>query len=142
LNNIPKGNHYIEFKVVSIELCIGLPNCATSKKEFTMTLNLSVVPPVITHISPQNQTYTSSKIPIVFNINEDQSWSGYSLDNLANVTINENTTITEISNGSHSLVIYANDTFGSMGKSDIVFFEAKTESFNPVIALNGIVEVM
>ena len=44
------------------------------------------------------------------------------LDSQANQTIYGNSTLTDLTEGNHNLVIYANDTFGSMGKSDIVFF--------------------
>jgi hypothetical protein len=54
------------------------------------------------------------------------NWSGYSLDNLANVTARESATLTELSEGNHSVVVYANDTFGNMGSSSTVYFSVDT----------------
>jgi hypothetical protein len=44
------------------------------------------------------------------------------LDNQANVTVNGNCTLTGLTEGNHSIVVYANDTFGNMGKSETVAF--------------------
>ena len=38
------------------------------------------------------------------------------------MTVNGNSTLTDLPEGNHSLVIYANDTFGNMGKSDTTLF--------------------
>jgi len=79
-------------------------------------------PPEITILSPQNMTYTNTSIPLTFAVNETTSWIGYSLDEKANVTIKENTTLTGLSEGTHSIVVYANDTSGNMGASETVYF--------------------
>jgi len=52
---------------------------------------------------------------------------GYSLDNKANATFLGNTTLENLTEGLHSLVIYANDTVGNMGKSDTVSFNVNTQ---------------
>jgi hypothetical protein len=82
----------------------------------------AVTPPIVNFLSPKNQTYNSSRIPLVFNVNKEYSWLGYSLDNSAIVTITGNTTMTGISNGNHSLVVYAKSTFGSVGESETITF--------------------
>jgi hypothetical protein len=55
-------------------------------------------------------------------------WSGYSLDSLANVTLGEDAALTELPEGNHSVVVYANDTFGNMGASSAVYFSVDTVS--------------
>ena len=75
----------------------------------------------ITLVSPQNRSYNSTLVSLTFTVNETTSWTGYSLDGEANVTIAGNTTLT-ISEGSHNIMVYANDTAGYMGASDIVHF--------------------
>jgi hypothetical protein len=55
----------------------------------------------------------------------------YSLDGKANVTIAGNSTLTNLPDGSHSLVVYANDTAGNMGKSETIFFTADTTTPSP-----------
>ena len=79
-------------------------------------------PPTVSILSPQNTTYTTTSIPLTFTVNESTYWIGYSLDNQANVTITGNTTLTNLVNGTHSIIVYANDTSGNMGASNLVFF--------------------
>ena len=79
-------------------------------------------PPTVSILSPQNTTYTTTSIPLTFTVNESTYWIGYSLDNQANVTITGNTTLTNLVNGTHSIIVYANDTSGNMGASNMVFF--------------------
>jgi hypothetical protein len=47
---------------------------------------------------------------------------GYSLDGEANVTFTGNITLNGLEFGSHSLVVYANDTVGNMGATENVNF--------------------
>lgn len=78
-------------------------------------------PPNITFIHPENKTYNINTLPLDFSINEQTSWIGYSVDNQANVTVAGNTTLRGLSDGTHFVLIYANDTMGNieMAKADI-----------------------
>ena len=78
-------------------------------------------PPEIVILSPENKTYTVVDVPLTLTTNEATSWIGYSLDNTANETILGNT-ILLLSEGKHSIVVYANDTSGNMGVSNKVYF--------------------
>jgi hypothetical protein len=80
------------------------------------------IPPVISILSPENKTYNQKDLLLNFTTNEKTSWIGYCLDRPANVAITGNTTLTELAEGSHSIVVYANDTAGNMGASETVFF--------------------
>jgi hypothetical protein len=42
------------------------------------------------------------------------------------VTITENTTLTELPEGNHSITVYANDTFSNIGSSGLVYFAIDT----------------
>lgn len=75
-------------------------------------------PPTITILSPANTTYSTTSVPLTFTINEPTSWIKYSLDGKANVTITGNITLTSLANGSHNVIVYANDTSGNVGKSN------------------------
>ena len=84
--------------------------------------------PAISDLSLENRTFNVTKIPLNFTVNRDSdllSWIGYSLDNQENVTLSGNTTLSEIFDGLHSLIIYANDTSGNMGKSGEAFFSVE-----------------
>jgi len=87
-----------------------------------------ITPPSIEILSSQNLTYASSSIPLTFTVYDYSpiSWIGYSLDNQANVTITGNTTLTSLSDGTHEIVVYANDTFGNMGASNKICFTVST----------------
>jgi len=61
-------------------------------------------------------------INLTFTIDFNPSWIGYSLDGQANVTITGNITLMDLSYGWHNIIVYANDTSGSMWSSVKVHF--------------------
>jgi parallel beta-helix repeat protein len=85
-----------------------------------------ITPPETCILSPQNTTYTTSSVPLTFTVNEATSWIGYSLDSQANMTTTGNSTLTGLALGPHNVIVYANDTYGNMGSSDIVYFSVDT----------------
>jgi len=92
---------------------------------------LDFIKPTVSILSPENKTYPVNNVSLTFNISEPISWIGYSLDGQINVTVAGNITLPELPNGLHSLIVYANDTAGNMGSSDIVYFTIHT-SFRDV----------
>ena len=101
----------------------------------------------ITLLSPLNQTYNDSTVPLVFTVNKPLTWASYSLDGRQNITVTGNDTISNTSNGLHNLTVYANDTFGNIGASDRVnFLVAKPEprvlSTTTVAAISGATSLM
>lgn len=100
------------------------------------------IPPAITNLSIINGTYLQNNLTLSFTTDKPTSWMGYSLDGTENLTIAGNTTLTSLSNGSHSLVIYANDTLGNMGASAPVNFSVDVPSTTKQSTLShSIVEV-
>jgi hypothetical protein len=89
-------------------------------------------PPAITILSPQNKTFDVNNVPLIFTINESTSWISYGLDSQSNVTITGNTTLTGLSDGTHTIIVYANDTSGNMGVSEMVYFADDTTPPNIV----------
>jgi parallel beta-helix repeat protein len=78
-------------------------------------------------ILPGNTTYReihdrTNDTYLTFIVDFDSSWIGYSLDGQANVTIEGNTTLSGLAYGYHSIIVYANDTYGYMHSSANVFF--------------------
>jgi len=83
--------------------------------------------PTITVTSPENNAnYATSSIPLNYTVSENVNWTGYSLDGQANDTIVGNITLVGLLDGSHSVVVYANDTVGNMGASSMVYFTVDT----------------
>jgi parallel beta-helix repeat protein len=85
-----------------------------------------ITPPTIYTLSPENETYSLDDVPLTFTVDEAPCWMGYGLDGQANVTITGNTTLTNLADGSHCVVVYANDTAGNMGASSTVCFTVDT----------------
>jgi len=83
-------------------------------------------PLTITLLSPVNTTYSVNSVPLTFTVNRDTSWIGYCVDDLGNVTIAGNTTLSGLSDGEHTVIVYSNDTCGIMSASDMVHFAVDT----------------
>ena len=95
------------------------------------------VPPEINVVSPVDQQYNGSSVSLIFTVDEQVSWVGYSLDWVKNVTVVGNTTLAGLSNGLHSLVVYANDTFGNMATSETLFFTVSVPGPFPTTLIIG-----
>jgi len=117
LSGLPDGYHSI---IVYANDTAG--NMGASNKVFFTIARA----PTIIILSPQNMTYATANVALTFTINETASWMGYSLDGQANVTTGGNTTLLGLSDGAHNVIVYANDTFGNMASSSIVYFSVDT----------------
>jgi hypothetical protein len=83
---------------------------------------LAHTPPEILLLSPLNQTYFNSTVALVFTVDKPVNWTRYSLDGALNVTMEGNTTLTELPKSAHSVTVYAEDAFGNVGSSETVWF--------------------
>ncbi|MCW4045817.1 MAG: right-handed parallel beta-helix repeat-containing protein [Candidatus Bathyarchaeota archaeon] len=101
------------------------------------TIDLS--PPHILILSPQNKTYDTTDIPLTFEINEPISGVAYSLNGQAEVIISGNATLAVLPEGSHHVVVYANDTAGNSGVSEVVYFSVAPF---PVILVAAVVAIV
>ena len=121
---------YLGLAVVSDVLyAIGGSNrssFALNVNEQYTPLGYGTVPPVLIVNSPKDTIYNVTSIPIVFVATKTIDWSGYSIDGLINITIIEDGLLTDLSEGNHTLVVYANDTLGNMGYSNTVEFSIDT----------------
>jgi len=73
---------------------------------------------------------------LTFTVNEETSWMGYSLDGNENVTVTGNTTLNDLSIGSHDVIVFASDTSENMGSSDTIYFEV-SEGGTPPGGIGG-----
>lgn len=112
-----------------------------SSEDASIHFTIDSTPPTISNVSITNKTYNKQAIPLIFNVNENTSWVAYNLDNQGNTTIQGNFTLTELSDGSHNIVVYANDTLGNMGKSETIFFSVNTGDSTLAIVLSGMIVV-
>ena len=120
LPELSEGSHnltiYAKYELSSSDRDIGF-----DEKTVYFTID-DGKPPTISNLSPENKTYNQKDLPLNFTTDQPTSWMGYSLDGKENVTLTGNTTLGELSNGSHSIIVYANDTAGNMGVSQTINF--------------------
>ncbi len=100
--------------------------------------------PQISVMSPINQQYNESSVPLIVSVDKTVNWTSFSLDGYQNVTFSGNTNITDISNGLHNITVYAQDTFGNIGSSQTVIFtvvNSEPESL-PIVPVTAITVVV
>jgi hypothetical protein len=80
--------------------------------------------PRIFIVSPENETYLGfdCALPLNFSVSKPIAWSLYSLNNAANVTIFDNTTISNYNPGSNNVTVYAVSEAGNVGASETIHF--------------------
>jgi parallel beta-helix repeat protein len=104
-----------------------------NKDQYPLMEPFTTTAPKISISAPVNQIFNETSVHLNFIVDKQVNWIGYSLDGKDNVTITGNTTIAGLSNGFHTLVVYANDTFGNMGASETVTFTVAVPEPFPVI---------
>ena len=77
-------------------------------------------------LSPENKEYTTTSVPLNFTISKATSWICYSLDGGKNVTISENTNLTNLSDGTHNVVVYFKEASSNTIYSNAVYFSIDT----------------
>jgi hypothetical protein len=113
LTGLSDGYHNVSFYATD-----AFGNVGASE---TIYFTVDTVPPNVSILSPTSSTYDTTEIQLNLTVNEPVSKLEYSLYGQANVTITGNTTLTEISYGSHSLTVYCYDTAGNVGNKTITF---------------------
>jgi hypothetical protein len=123
ISNLSNGTHEIE---VTASFVVDVDNLFVPTYNFSSAPILFSVfrnqPPNISLISPENKTYNQSTISLNFTLDEPSSKLEYSVDGQNNVTINGNTTLTDLSIGEHNCTVYATDVGGNSGASETVIF--------------------
>jgi hypothetical protein len=127
LAELSEGQHTIT--AIAYDLNGGI----YSKQKAFFTIDTTFpAPPEISILTPLNQTYNDSSIPLVFTLHMLEKWSGYqvtwmgySLDGQDNVTVTGNTTITGLPSGSHNITVYTENSFGNTGASETISFSVE-----------------
>jgi hypothetical protein len=95
---------------------------------------------VISVLSPENTTYSNADVPLEYTVNRAVYSTIYSLDEQTNVTIIGNTTLTGLSEGPHSIVVYIADAQGNISASETVHFTVNTtipDTSPPIISVTS-----
>lgn len=86
----------------------------------TIVFTVDITPPQLFIASPANISYNQTDIPLNFVLTEPSTVL-YSLDGDPKVTITDNITLGNITNGSHHLTFYVSDTLGNIGAQTVFF---------------------
>ena len=124
--SMPTARAYLGLAVVNdlIYAMGGFDGVWLSANEVYKPLDYGTVPPKVVITSPENRTYQQPTLS--YTLNRDADWMGYSIDGGANKTFTSETKLTGLSQGAHSVKIYANDSSGNMGVSGTVYFSIDT----------------
>jgi hypothetical protein len=105
----------------------------------TLAVNFTIAtPPEVSILSPLNKTYDSSDVPLNFTVNESFSRISYVLDYQDNITIAENTTLTDLGNGYHNVTVYAIDSAGNTGTSETIYFNGEAPEPFPTVTVAAV----
>jgi hypothetical protein len=129
LNGLSEGLHVIRILVSGNYY---RPEGGKYEYEGNATFIIDNTPPRVSDITIQNTTYYQSNLELTCTTSEPFVWIAYSLDNQANVTFQTgNSTdkfqqaqanLTELTEGSHNIIIFASDIGGTVGASQIITF--------------------
>lgn len=119
LPSLPEGQHKLS---VYLQSYTKYPNGSTMSGEATVYFTIiDLNPPEITLNVLDGAVFNQTCVPLNFTVSEPTSWSAYSLDNGAITDLSRNATLI-VTAGSHTIIVYANDTAGNMGQSKVATF--------------------
>jgi parallel beta-helix repeat protein len=83
----------------------------------------------VTLLQPENKSYESNMLPLVFFSTAPELWMGYSLDSQENVTVQGDAVLKNLTEGGHRLVVYAGqDENGVCAYETVIFTIEETET--------------
>ena len=118
LTNLPNGEYSITVFATDYDY-----NTAPSQTEyFIINSNEPYVLPKVTIKSPINQTYSTNQLLLDYSVDQPILWTAYSLDGGDNITAIPNLRLYPLTNGSHTLTVYAGGIPGGEAGSATVNF--------------------
>ncbi len=121
LVDLSEGNHSLLYV---IETAVG------SEKR-TIPFTVDTVPPKIKVLLPEKTEYYTNQVPLNFTVDEPVLWKAYCLDGQEMSAVNSNATITRLTDGDHSIRVFAMDMAGNIGVSETVNFKVPYKSGIP-----------
>jgi hypothetical protein len=122
LPNLTDGQH-------NLTLYYGYNNNFDFRRELasaTIIFYINSAAPKITNLSINNQD--AGNIMLDFTVDKATSWLRYSLDNQANVTVNGDVILKDLSTGFHHVTVYAEDEAGHKSASETLCFTVESET--------------
>jgi len=133
LTDVPEGTHKLTLyanetgEYIESKYSTSFPYTRNYYYDFSIigasTLNFTVdtIAPDISSTSIENRTYYSANLPLSSTVDDKTSQLQYSIDNQRNVTLTSNTTLVGLTDGSHTVTVYAIDSFGNVGIEAVTF---------------------
>ena len=142
LENLPNGEHNVTIYAASNYPWLSASNWCSSS--VVVSFFVEKAPPRVSFVSGQQQAFGSG-VDVSFNFTvfepEGVSWLGYSLEEGNVVTVTDNAsctvshmvhncqlTLSDLSDGVHSLTVYAEDLAGNVGESEAFQFTVGEEA--------------
>ena len=104
-----------------------------------VTIAAGIVAPYITVLSPENRTYSTTEIPLIFATSEMLELSNlqYVLDG-KRVFVSENSSLKGLSEGVHTLIVYGRSVFGANSGSETIYFSVDVPFPTMLVIASGI----
>jgi len=133
LANLSQGAHWVRMYANDSAGNMG----ASDTRHFSV----DVQSPFVDILQPQNISYGTTEVQLTFTVDENTTSLAYSLDGKPTELIAGNLTLAALSNGAHSLTVYATDEVGNLGEQT-VYFEVAQFPFLLLVAAIVIVIII
>lgn len=128
LSGLSEGTHGLNIVATGAISFEGrFVDASSSSGVVFFTVNVAV-PRVMVDSPWQAKNYNINTLPLDFTVSEPVTSMSYSLDGEAIVPISGNTTLSGLSEGTHTIVVEAEDLAGSVGSSAPVKFTIATQT--------------
>jgi hypothetical protein len=133
ISGVGKGAHSL---YIHGETTFSNYSSLSANVDSTVYFVVDSVTPTIQVVSPRQATYSSTTAPLEYKSDEPLTWAGYSLDQNMVVACLDNATLTNLSNGVHSLRVYGTDGAGKVYASKEVVFSVNGKN-PPVVTIDA-----
>ena len=120
MDNLVDGNH-------TLIVYAHYANGKEMSRSMTFTVDSHSEYPEVVILYPQNTTYVSTEVPLTWTCDEQIRSADYWLDEHGSTTLAGNTTLTGLSNGTHTIKVYVFTERGQ-GNSQTVHFTVNMET--------------
>jgi len=122
-------------------------NSLTTTSPFNITytstlLNSNMTSLEVVVLSPKNTTYPDTDLVLSCQINKEATKTSYILDGVENITFTGDIILTDLSPGSHQLIVYAQDQTGTTKASEPIIFTIKPHPSTLVIISLSLVGIV
>lgn len=133
LTNLPNG----EYNLTVFSTDANYNTAPSQTVTFAVNSAEPYVPPNVTIQSPINQTYSyGSQLNLVYSVTQPVFWTAYSIDGGANMTAFPNLILNPLTNGTHTITVYAGDIAGGQAGKATVSFSVLPPSEPSYVMLN------